>query len=225
MSLIYSCVARAPPSAGAEDGYAVLAEHTAFSGNFKEVSTQCLGKLPGRNDRFTFAVDGHTFNYLVNDRVVYGVVAQAEVGKALPFGFLEKVKEEFLTKHAGVAMDAPPGSLDRKFGPKLQQFMHYCETNPSEFNKIAQVQQRVQEVKDIVIDNIDKVLERGERIDTLVEKTDTLKFHAGQFQKQGTMLRRRLWWDNMKMKAIFGGVVLLVILVIVLIICGVANCW
>lgn len=96
MSLIYSCVARAPPSAGAEDGYAVLAEHTAFSGNFKEVSTQCLGKLPGRNDRFTFAVDGHTFNYLVNDRVVYGVVAQAEVGKALPFGFLEKVKEEFL---------------------------------------------------------------------------------------------------------------------------------
>lgn len=54
-------------------------------------------------------------------------------------------------------MDATAGSLDKKFGPKLQQFMQYCETNPSEFNKIAQVQQRVQEVKDIVIENIDKV--------------------------------------------------------------------
>lgn len=72
---------------------------------------------------------------------------------------------------------------------------------------------------------IGQVLERGERIDTLVEKTDTLKFHANQFQKQGTLLRRRLWWDNMKMKAIFGCVGLLVILLIVLVACGLARCW
>lgn len=111
MSLIYSCVARAPP-AGDEEAYVVLAEHTAFSGNFKEVSGQCLGKLPGRNDRFTFAVDGHTFNYLVNDRVVYGVVAQAEVGKALPFGFLEKVKEEFLVRRRRASYGpATPGRV------------------------------------------------------------------------------------------------------------------
>jgi len=128
-------------------------------------------------------------------------------------------------KHAGVAMDAAEGSLDKKFGPKLQQYMQYCEANPSEFNKIAQVQQKVQEVKDVVITNIDKVLERGERIDTLVEKTDNLQFHANQFQKQGTMLRRRLWWDNMKMKAIFGCVILAGVIILVLIICSVANCW
>ena len=70
----------------------------AFSGNFKDVAFQCLEKVPTRNDRFTFAVDGHTFNYLVNDRVVYCVVATEAVGKTLPFGFLEKIKEEFLVR-------------------------------------------------------------------------------------------------------------------------------
>ena len=29
-------------------------------------------------------------------------------------------------------MDAPEGSLNTKFGPKLQQYMQYCENNPSE---------------------------------------------------------------------------------------------
>lgn len=35
--------------------------------------------------------------------------------------------------------------------------MQYCEANPGEFNKIAQVQKQVQDVKAIVINNIDKV--------------------------------------------------------------------
>lgn len=56
-----------------------------------------------------------------------------------------------------MALEASEGSLDRKFGPKLQQYMQYCEANPGEFNKIAQVQKQVQDVKAIVINNIDKV--------------------------------------------------------------------
>ena len=98
MSLIYSAVVRAPAGASEIEAHVLLAEHTAFSGNFKDVAFQCLEKVPTRNDRFTFAVDGHTFNYLVNDRVVYCVVATEAVGKTLPFGFLEKIKEEFLVR-------------------------------------------------------------------------------------------------------------------------------
>jgi len=107
--MIYSCVCRSPPP-GAEGSHVLLAEHTAFSGNFKTVAFQCLTKVPARNDRFTFTVDGHTFNFLVNDRVVYCVVAQQEAGRALPFGFLEKVKEEFLVR-GSVTPPFPPLSL------------------------------------------------------------------------------------------------------------------
>jgi vesicle-associated membrane protein 72 len=57
-SLIYSFVARSKT---------VLAEYTAFSGNFSTVAVQCLEKLPPNNNKFTYTCDGHTFNYLVED--------------------------------------------------------------------------------------------------------------------------------------------------------------
>lgn len=56
-ALIYSFVAK---------GSVVLAEHTAFSGNFSTVAVQCLQKLPSNSTRSTYSCDGHTFNFLVD---------------------------------------------------------------------------------------------------------------------------------------------------------------
>jgi hypothetical protein len=57
-SLIYSFVA---------SGTNVLAEYTAFNGNFSTIAVQCLQKLPANNNKFTYTCDHHTFNYLVDD--------------------------------------------------------------------------------------------------------------------------------------------------------------
>lgn len=57
-SLIYSFVAR---------GTTVLAEYTAFSGNFSTIAVQCLQKLPANNNKFTYTCDRHTFNYLIDE--------------------------------------------------------------------------------------------------------------------------------------------------------------
>lgn len=56
-TLIYSFVAK---------GSVVLAEHTAFSGNFSTIAVQCLQKLPSNSTRSTYSCDGHTFNFLVD---------------------------------------------------------------------------------------------------------------------------------------------------------------
>ncbi|CAK9192603.1 unnamed protein product [Sphagnum troendelagicum] len=57
-SLIYSFVA---------SGANVLAEYTAFNGNFSTIAVQCLQKLLANNNKFTYTCDHHTFNYLVDD--------------------------------------------------------------------------------------------------------------------------------------------------------------
>ena len=38
---------------------------------------------------------------------------------------------------------------------------------------------QVDEVKNIMVDNIERVLERGEKIELLVDKTDNLRFQVG----------------------------------------------
>ena len=59
------------------------------------------------------------------------------------------------------------------------QHMEYCENNPDQFDKVAAVQKQVDEVKNVMIENIEKVLDRGEKIELLVDRTQTLRNSAG----------------------------------------------
>lgn len=59
--------------------------------------------------------------------------------------------------------------------------MDYCEQHPEELSKVASVQKKVDEVKNIMVENIERVLERGEKIELLVDKTDNLRFQVWKF--------------------------------------------
>ncbi|KAK1426377.1 hypothetical protein QVD17_15048 [Tagetes erecta] len=216
-SLIYSFVAR---------GTVIIAEYTEFKGNFTTVASQCLQKLPENNNRFTYDCDGHTFNYLMDNGYTFCVVAVESVGKTLPMGFLERVKDDFNKKYAGgKASTAAAKSLSKSFGPKMKEQMKYCVAHPEEIDKIAKVKAQVSEVKGVMLDNIEKVLDRGEKIELLVDKTDNLRNQANDFKKQGTKMKRKMWIQNMKIKMIVASIVLLLILMVVLSICNNIRCW
>lgn len=215
-SLIYSFVAR---------GSVVLADYSNFTGNFSTIAAQCLQKLPPNNNKFTYTCDQHTFNYLVEDGFTYMVVADETIGRQTPFAFLERVKDDFKRRYGGGKADtAVAHSLDREFGPKLKDHMQYCIDNPDEMNKIAKVKAQVSEVKGIMMENIEKVLDRGEKIELLVDKTENLRFQADNFQKQGKQLRRKMWLQNMKVKLVVLGIVIILILIIWLSICHGFKC-
>ncbi|KAK8918282.1 Vesicle-associated membrane protein 725 [Platanthera zijinensis] len=215
-TLIYSFVAR---------GTVILAEYTEFKGNFMEIASQCLQRLPAANDKFTYSCDGHTFTYLVHNGYSYCIVAVESVGKQVPIAFLDRIKEEFTSRYGGgKAATAVTHSLNREFGPKLKEHMQYCMEHPEEISKLAKVQAQVSEVKGVMMENIDKVIDRQENIDGLVGKTENLRSQADGFRQGGTQLRRRLWWQNMKMKLIVLGIIVALILIIILSVCHGFNC-
>uniref|UniRef100_A0A0E0K977 Uncharacterized protein n=1 Tax=Oryza punctata TaxID=4537 RepID=A0A0E0K977_ORYPU len=216
-TLVYSFVAR---------GVTVLADHTEVSGNFASVAAQCLQKLPSTNNRHSYNCDGHTFNYHVHDGFTYCVVATESAGRQLPVGFIERVKEDFSKKYSGgKARSATANSLKREYGPKLKEHMKYCDAHPEEIDKLAKVKAQVTEVKGVMMQNIEKVLDRGEKIELLVDKTEDLRSQAQDFRKAGTKIRQKMWWENMKMKLIVFGIVVALILLIVLTVCRDLNCW
>ncbi|XP_076898540.1 putative vesicle-associated membrane protein 726 [Bidens hawaiensis] len=215
--LIYSFVAR---------GTVILAEYTEFKGNFTTVAAQCLQKLPENNNRFSYNCDGHTFNYLMDNGYTYCIVAVESAGKTLPMAFLDRVKDEFNKKYGGgKASTAAAKSLSKSFGPKMKEQMKWCIAHPEEIDKIAKVKAQVSEVKGVMMDNIEKVLDRGEKIELLVDKTDNLRNQASDFKKQGTKMKRKMWIQNMKIKLIVAGIVLILILMVVFSICGNIRCF
>ncbi len=66
--------------------------------------------------------------------------------------------------------------------------------------------------------NIERVLERGERIDLLVDKTAGLQQNAGEFRMRSRTLRRRMWWKNTKLMILIAVVVILLVFLIVIIV-------
>lgn len=50
-----------------------------------------------------------------------------------------------------------------------------------------------------MIENIDKVLERGDRLELLVDKTENLQGNTFRFRKQTRRFRSTVWWKNVKL--------------------------
>ncbi|CAG7907734.1 unnamed protein product, partial [Brassica rapa] len=132
---------------------------------------------------------------------------------------LERVKEDFSKRYGGgKATNAKPNSLNKEFGYlSSTEHMQYCVDHPEEINKLAKVKAQVTEVKGVMMENIEKVLDRGEKIELLVNKTEDLRSHAQDFRTQGTKIRRKMWWENMKIKLIVVGITIALILIIIII--------
>lgn len=210
-TLIYSFVAR---------GTTVLAEYTSFTGNFSTIANQCLSKLPPGNNKHTYVCDHHTFNFIVEDGFTFLAVADEDFGRQVPFTFLERVKDDFQHRYQGGRADlATSGSLNSEFAPKLKSHMEYVTQHPEEMQKISRIKSQVAEVKGIMMVNIEKVLERDEKIDLLVGKTSDLETGTRQYQKQGNQIRRRAWCAHFRLKLFVLVLVIIIAMVIYLSVC------
>lgn len=57
----------------------------------------------------------------------------------------------------------------------------------------------IYQVRNVMIENIDKVLERGDRLELLVDKTANIQNKAFRFRKQTRQFRNSMWWRNCKL--------------------------
>ncbi|PVU85753.1 hypothetical protein BB559_006833 [Furculomyces boomerangus] len=82
--------------------------------------------------------------------------------------------------------------------------------------KTMQVQRQVDEVTEIMQQNINKVLQRGENIDSLQTKTEEMSVSAQAFQRKAKSTRRKMYWQKIRLTLF----ILFLIIAIVLIILG-----
>ncbi|XP_022119999.1 synaptobrevin-1-like [Pieris rapae] len=82
--------------------------------------------------------------------------------------------------------------------------------------RLAQTQAQVDEVVGIMRVNVEKVLERDQKLSELDNRADALQHGAAQFEQQAGKLKRKYWWQNLKMMLIIGavGAVLLIIIIV-----------
>ncbi|CDQ92123.1 unnamed protein product, partial [Oncorhynchus mykiss] len=67
--------------------------------------------------------------------------------------------------------------------------------------RLQQTQAQVDEVVDIMRVNVDKVLERDQKLSELDDRADALQAGASQFETSAAKLKNKYWWKNAKVRA------------------------
>ena len=134
-----------------------------------------------------------------------------------------EIKKQFLARYDPESTDfaslPPYGAAD--FNAQLKRLMvGYGTTEGGKQDAITNTQREIDSVKGIMTENIERVLERGERIDLLVDKTDRLGVGARDFRIRSRGLKRRMWWKNVKLMVLLGVVVVFLIYLFVGAGCG-----
>jgi hypothetical protein len=79
--------------------------------------------------------------------------------------------------------------------------MHTYNTSPPA-DELKRAQTELNQVKDIMVQNVEQILSRGERIELLVDKTDMMAGQATAFRRGARNVRREMWWRNSKIVAL-----------------------
>jgi len=81
--------------------------------------------------------------------------------------------------------------------------------------KLQHTQATVDEVVGIMKVNVEKVLERDQKLTELENRADALQQGATQFEQHAGKLKRKYWWKNLKMIIIIGIICVIILIIII----------
>ncbi|KAK0405626.1 hypothetical protein QR680_018095 [Steinernema hermaphroditum] len=100
------------------------------------------------------------------------------------------------------------------------------EANVQQPNRMAELQRQVNDVKTVMSTNVERILERGERLENLDHRTEQLSQSAESFKTSARRVQRHMCRKNLKWTiiCIVGAILLItVIILIILSSAGVFN--
>lgn len=152
MPIVYALIARKK---------SVLAEFTSSSGNFPTVTRVLLAKIPEQDGKMSYVYDKHIFHFIVDNGIIFLCMADEGMKRRIAFAFLEDIKSVWRDKYASVEQSASPFAMNETFSVVLKQKIELYSSNSAANDNIAKVQAQLDNVKDVMVENIDRVLQRG----------------------------------------------------------------
>eukprot|EP01004_Peranema_trichophorum_P007347 NODE_6124_length_923_cov_37.455000_g5533_i0.p1 GENE.NODE_6124_length_923_cov_37.455000_g5533_i0~~NODE_6124_length_923_cov_37.455000_g5533_i0.p1 ORF type:complete len:220 (-),score=13.87 NODE_6124_length_923_cov_37.455000_g5533_i0:211-870(-) len=211
--IIYTLVAR---------GVTILAEYTGQTGNFQKVTRSILERIPKHDGKMSYAYDAHFFHYVVEDEIIYMCMADESYPRRVAYQFLDNIQQRFRRDYGDKGKTALPLQFNEDFSRVLQKQMDYY--NNSQVDKIQLIREQVETATNVMVANIDRVLERGEKIDLLVDKTQQIADDSYHFKRQSTSLKRSMWCKNFKLTLMVIVAILVLIFIIFLFACNGFKC-
>nr|XP_061793549.1 vesicle-associated membrane protein 7 isoform X2 [Nerophis lumbriciformis] len=135
------------------------------------------------------------------------------------FSFLSEIKRRFQTTYGSRAQTALPYAMNSEFSSTLAAQMKH-HSDPRGSDRLTETQMQVDDLKGIMVRNIDLVAQRGEKLELLIDKTENLVDSSVTFKTTSRNLARAMCMKNLKLTFVVVLVCLVVIYIIVSASCG-----
>ncbi|KAL8090042.1 vesicle-associated membrane protein 711 [Apium graveolens] len=210
MAILYVLVAR---------GSVVLAEFSGTTTNASAIARQLLEKAPGNDDmNVSYSQDRYIFHVKRTDGLTVLCMADENAGRRIPFAFLEDIHQRFVRTYGRAVLSAQAYAMNDEFSRVMSQQMEYYSSDPNA-DRINRLKGEMSQVRNVMIENIDKVLERGDRLELLVDKTENLQGNTFRFRKQTRRFRSTVWWKNVKLTVMLILLLLVIVYIVMAFVC------
>lgn len=124
------------------------------------MTEQIIKNIPTHNHKLTYAHGNYLIHFINEDRIIYMCITDDEFKRERAFGFLTEIKRRFLLQYGLQAATAISYAMNHEFsGVLAYEMKHYSES--SEFDAISRVNGQIDELKDIMVKNIGKLLQES----------------------------------------------------------------
>uniref|UniRef100_T1JHJ7 Vesicle-associated membrane protein 7 n=1 Tax=Strigamia maritima TaxID=126957 RepID=T1JHJ7_STRMM len=215
MTIVFSCIS---------NGAVIVVSHQNGQGMFEIITENVLKNIPlNQNTKATVAADNYLVHVVADNGLIYSCIADSEFGRRIPYAYLHQIRSRFTQSSlASRAITACYRELDRDFEFVLEQEMVKFSKGETG-DTFSKLKAQVNDVKGIMLQNVEKVMERGENLDTLLSRTADLESSADLFSSHSRKLHRKMKWKNMKMWIIIILIVTIILTLIILYATGVLT--
>ncbi|KAK7194919.1 vesicle-associated membrane protein [Novymonas esmeraldas] len=151
-----------------------------------------------------------SYHIMTDDALGYGVIGATAVSRREGHAALDDLAALFKKMFVEPPSKLNPKLVDVFARPARELLVRHSSgggagAGDGAENKVRKVKLAVDEVKNMALDNVERVIQRGQRIDDIVHATDDLQFQAEGFQRSSRDLRNQLWWNSMKGRLVIAG--------------------
>ena len=204
MSFVYGLVAH---------GAIPLADYSGASGNFKSVAIRLLENIDTKKPYHTLPSDPYVFHsFTDNNRMNFLCLTDKKVEANLRIAFLDELSRKWNSKYGNQGPKFSSYSKQKEFSPEIQAL--FTVYNSDQAQKIATIKGNLAKAQETMTENLTQALIRGEKLEVMEEKANSIKNHAEVFHRAATNVKRKMCWEKYRWY-ILGTIIVLVIIAVV----------
>ena len=189
----------------------VLCEYTEYQGNFNTIARNFLQKVKP-NTRQTIQYDSYQYHYINKDNITYLCIT-SNFPEDTTFAFLMEVQRQFLDQNDYKdIMKKQSYQLDY-FEKNLKNIMDYYNKCP-EKTLSGEIIKNLVDAKSIAIENIEKLIERDDKLNITVQKSDKLYDQSKNINSLANSIKNQKKAEKTRMRRILivGGIILVILI-------------